>query len=218
MIRKIAYRLKESFDILRSRGFRYLFRRYIYFNKIWVIVEKDLPDFENKVNPGDGKLQFLAITRDNLDKKMLRDNEEDHFYRIQSYLVKGYQGYMLMNNNDFLGYIWYSPITTGGAGIVHPDARHIDVSHNKPSAYMFSMYLRPDKRGGNMGAYIYSSLLDLLKNKGFEKAYAVYDIKNIPALWVNRVLRFKEIGRLKISQVICYKFVVKQPALVPSST
>lgn len=62
-----------------------------------------------------------------------------------------------------------------------------------------------------MGAFIYSSLLQLLKNKGVARAYAVYDTKNIPALWVNRMLKFKEVGRLLISQFIFYKFVIRKP-------
>ena len=69
------------------------------------------------------------------------------------------------------------------------------------------MFLRKSVRGKNIGSFIFGSLLQLLKNNGIVRAYGFYEAKNIPALWVHRLSKCKEIEKINVSQIIFYKFV-----------
>lgn len=210
MLSVLINRIFESINILRSGGIKQLVKRYIYFNNIWVIVEKEVKDFRMNVSADTDSFNFIKITKDNFYKNMLSDDEAGHYFRIQSYLKKGYQGYMLIQDSILLGYIWFSLIDKD-VKHYHPDVKYIDIDYNEPCVYMFDMFLRKSVRGKNIGSFIFGSLLQLLKNNGIVKAYGFYEAKNIPALWVHRLFKCKEMKRINVSQVIFYKIVKKEP-------
>lgn len=209
-------RIYESLCILRFNGIKFFINRYIYFNDKWVVIVKDISNFEMKISGVDDQLSLININKNNFSKDMLGKDEISHYFRVQLYLDKGYHGNMLIRDGKLLGYIWYSLIGRDMKSN-HPDVKYFNIDCNEPSAYTFSMYLRSSERGNNMSVYIFSSLLKLLKDKGIVKAYGVYEAKNIPALWVHRMLKCKEISRLIITQIIFYKFVKSEPIVSNSN-
>jgi len=48
---------------------------------------------------------------------------------------------------------------------------------------------------------LHGSALKALKDKGYERVYGYCTADNLPALWVHRIMGYKELGRLKMHRV-----------------
>jgi hypothetical protein len=184
--------------------------RKIFINRIAVTVEKDLsllPPLKDSLN--DTNVKLVEITPDLLSQEadaqqaLIYLDDKRHKNRRQKaacYLNKGYRGFALVRGNEVLGDMWYVGALTGHKEILHPDMKWLGIRCGANEAYAFDMYLYPEKRGKNMAILLQNGTLHEMKKDGFKIAFGYYLVKNTPALWVHRMLRWKELRTIKLSR------------------
>jgi GNAT superfamily N-acetyltransferase len=66
------------------------------------------------------------------------------------------------------------------------------------------MYISSTYRGKNLAVLLQRSLHQTLKDEGYVKVYGAYYEDNLPALWMHRMLKFKEHPRRKVFRFFFY--------------
>jgi GNAT superfamily N-acetyltransferase len=90
-------------------------------------------------------------------------------------------------------------------GSSHPDLQWLGINLEKNQVYSFDLFLDPQKRGDNAAAYLQSSFLEHLKEKGIRKVYGYFWSDNIPALWVHRQLKYRELNSVTVNRFFFIK-------------
>ena len=192
--------------------------KIIFINKVAITVEKDLlllPPLENSQKHIDVKL--VEITPASISQEaenqqaLVYSNDKRHENRRQKaayYLKKGYRGFALVRGNEVCGDIWYIGARIDRQGPLHPDMKWLGIRCGVNEAYAFDMYLYPEQRGNNMATWLQNGALHEMRTVGFTKVFGYYWVKNIPALWAHRMLRCKELKRIKLSRFFFIYFHV----------
>jgi GNAT superfamily N-acetyltransferase len=75
------------------------------------------------------------------------------------------------------------------------------ISLDATTAYLFDMYVEPEHRGMAVSTALFRAAFAQLRAQGIVKAMGYYDPTNVPALWMHRVLGYKEVRRVKVIRV-----------------
>jgi GNAT superfamily N-acetyltransferase len=207
----LAYRIKEAVALIKDKGFLFAFHNYIYWGEETVLVEMDLSAREDLSRyPLDPGFDIVKINHGLLEDKNVTYPARSEYFRALDYLEKGYVGYALKQGKDVVGYIWYAHIDKSNKKMNHPDVNRFGISDEKDCAYMFSMYLKPNVRGKNLATYLQRVVFHHLRAAGILKAYGTYGKQNISALWIHRMLKWKELKIFKIYQFVLIQKVKAQ--------
>ena len=207
----LAYRIKEAIELIKDKGLLFAVHNYIYWGEETVLVEMDLSTLEDLSRyPLDPGFDIVHIDHGLLEDKNVTYPARSEYFRALDYLEKGYVGYALKQGKDVVGYIWYANIDSSNKKMNHPDVNRFGISDEKDSAYMFSMYLKPNVRGKNLATYLQRVVFHHLKAAGTLKAYGTYGKQNISALWIHRMLKWKEMKIFKIYQFVLIQKVIAQ--------
>jgi GNAT superfamily N-acetyltransferase len=71
-------------------------------------------------------------------------------------------------------------------------------------AYAFDMQIAPEFRGKNLAAPLQRALQSTLKAEGIVKVYGYYWDDNLPALWMHRILKFRELPKRRVSRFLWF--------------
>lgn len=93
-----------------------------------------------------------------------------------------------------------------GKHIFHSDLKMLGIACEEGDAYAFDMLIAPKYRGKNLAVPLQKSLQATLKKEGCQRVYGFYWDDNLPALWMHRMLKFKELPKKRISR---FFFLVK---------
>jgi GNAT superfamily N-acetyltransferase len=91
-----------------------------------------------------------------------------------------------------------------GANISCPDFKMLDIVCREREAYAFDMFIDPTYRGKNLAVPLQRSLQHTLKSEGYVKVYGAYYEDNLPALWMHRMLKFKEYPKRRVFRFFFY--------------
>ena len=98
-----------------------------------------------------------------------------------------------------------------------PDGRVLFVGErlrtNGDPVYM-TMFRKPNQsplskhrfRGKNLAVPLQRNLHITLKSEGYKKLYGYFWNDNIPAMWMHRMLKFKELPRRRVSRIFIIKW------------
>ena len=128
----------------------------------------------------------------------------------QFYLRCGYKGVGMIHDGKLLGDVWY---VTGAADAIknqHPHVKKFGFNLAPDEVYMFDMYVAADQRKGGIATYFLKSVLQHLHNLGFKRAYGYFSLNNKPALWVHRILGYKELPHVIIKRIIFYETITSK--------
>jgi GNAT superfamily N-acetyltransferase len=188
----------------------------IFINKVAVTVEKDLsmaPPLTTTPFPND--IHAINITSDLFTTASKRPEglrystvkgPDDRRLKALGYLKKGYRGIALAIGNEVCGDIWYVGPRADKKGVKHPDMKWLGLRCNPSDTYAFDMYLHPEKRGNNLATLLQNEALRSMKKDGFTRAFGYYWATNTPALWVHRMLEWKNLRRVKVSRFLFVHF------------
>lgn len=203
-------RLFHIAETIRFNGIAYLLHEIVYRNREAILVEKDL---SSVILPEDAlrqaNVQIEEITQTVIANHALKFPVKNRLLKAIHYLDKGYAGFALVSGNEVLGDIWYAAAPTAQGGALPPDVKWLGIRCDDNYAYTFDMYLNPRKRGGNMAPLLQLGLLNELKKKGFSRAFGYFWSNNIPALWVHRMLKWREHAKIKVTRFFFIKFVTR---------
>ena len=208
MINYCKMRLFHIADTIRFNGVAYFLHEIVYRNREAILVEKDL----SSVRPPEDALRqtdmhIEEITRPAIAGRALQFPVKNRSLKAAHYLNKGYSGFALVSGNQVIGDIWYAGAPTTQDGAIPPDVGWLGIRCEDKYAYTFDMYVDPRKRGGTMASLLQLGALHELKKKGFVRAFGFFWFNNIPALWVHRMLKWRELARIKVTRFFFIKFV-----------
>ena len=207
------YRMRYShiLDTIKISGFSHLLREIIYVNRQAVPVEKDLSSLKPLGNfLLEAGMEIIEVAPEAIDKGALVYPASNRFLKAKHYLKKGYGAYALVSGDKVVGDIWYSSLMKPEVDAVHPDVKWLGFKYADKEVYAFDMYLDHQERGKNLAPFLMNGILHEFRKKGFTKAYGYFWANNVPALWVHRTLRWKELPIVKVSRFLFLKKVIKQ--------
>lgn len=117
----------------------------------------------------------------------------------------GYRCYAMIKNNEVIADIWY---VNGSASSSTPIQKYLDrfgIELDSSQAYLFDMCMAPDERGKGMAAFCMGSVLNAVKGRGIVKVYGYFDARNISALWVHRLLKYRELRRVTLRKILLFE-------------
>lgn len=219
MLEKFLTAYYEVMESLKREGMKGLLRKRIYRDRIATPVEMILskaPDLADLPVIPDYK--FVELTLDQVKTRQWNYAVPSRFYKAFGNLKKGWRSFAFVKDNVVIGDIW---CTIPGAGhqVNHPDIAMLGIRAQAGEAYAFDMLIDPAYRGKNLAAPLQRSLQAALKAEGCPKVYGFFWDDNLPALWMHRMLKFKELPKRQVTRI----FIIQSarnaglPAAKPSN-
>lgn len=203
MLQYCKMRLIQVLDTVRHGSIHSLLRETIYLNREAVPVEIELDQLRpvaDFARPNDEEV--VELTQELLQNRQLAYPLQSRQLKTLTYLKRGYRGYALVKGNKVYGDIWCADSSAGNDGYKHPDELWLGVKCAPEEVYTFDMFVDPANRGGNLAAALQNGALHLLKRQGYTKAYGFFWSDNVPALWVHRTLRWRELNRVRATRLL----------------
>lgn len=202
MLRYCKMRLVQASEKVLVGGWRGLLRDIFYLNRVAVPVEisldalRPVTDFTRPVDE-----EVLELNTD-LVTERLAYPAKSRYLKALEYMGKGYRGFALVKGGTVAGDIWCADSRLAAGACNHPDELWLGIECAPGEAYTFDMFVDPEHRGGNSAAALQNGALHLLRKRGITKAYGFFWADNVPALWVHRTLRWRELDRVKASRLL----------------
>ena len=198
-------RLIQAFESIKLNGFFSFLHEIVFFNRVAVVVEKNLTEFDvaNK-QPENSPIQMVELRPHMFTNKSISYPEKNRYLKAVHYLKKGYGGFAILKDQQIIGDIWFAPVENKISSR-HSDCKLLRINCAENQVYTFDMFLTPGERGNNLAFFLQSSALRALHQKGFTVAYGYYWGDNTPALWVHRMGKWREIQRLKVNRFLFFK-------------
>lgn len=192
-----------------------LIKRQVSWRRLMTPVEMDLsvlvPD--SRIMPNDG-LRFLELHKTDLQAGKwvfsVRSRGVKALYKIK----KGSRGFALVQNNTVIADVWCI-FPKDGRSLSHPDLKMLGLTCQTGEAYAFDMLIAPAYRGKNLAVPLQRALQWKLKNEGFMKVYGFFYNDNLPALWMHRMLKYKELPKRQVSRFFMFSSAGKAKLFSP---
>lgn len=202
----LKLRLAQISEMARSNGWMSVVKEMIFFNRIAIVVEKDLSEIVEHPE----LLQALKMTVIKIDTEMLSSG--NYYFAVRSrqlkahhYLEVGYGGFALVRDQKVIGDTWYVPSkATDNARLLHKDLGTFGFrSWSANHVYTFDIFVAPEERKGKIAPAFQNVAMLLLRAKGYTKAFGFYWADNIPAHWCTRVTnKWKKLRSVSVSRVV----------------
>lgn len=188
----------------RHDGFISACRTALYKEEEAVPVEKDLNSLPPLKGPEDG-LHLVDITPKTFSSLSLEYSLRSRRKRAESYFRRGYRGLAMVRNGKVVGDVWYVSCTSSRLPEIHPHVKWFGFNLSENEVYMFDMQVVTDQRGGGLATFFMNSCLHYLRSKGYQKAFGYFNAINIPALWVHRLIGFREFPHFIIRRIFFFE-------------
>ena len=216
MFKSLRTRLLQFHEEVVESGFAKTLSKVFYTHRVATVVQMDLSDVGDlSLSDGTKKTSIVELQKVGLQKGELSFLTKSRFLKALTYLDKGYTGLALVKNIHMIADLWFVSKRSVENVCVHPDLELLGVTLEDTDVYMFDMYLEPRERGRNASTEFMGSCLLELKQRGYKKAYGYYFNDNIPALWVHRLLNWKELYQVVMQRTIFGRKAVRRANIEP---
>jgi hypothetical protein len=176
--------------------FRDLLRTRIHLHRMATPVEMDLTTFTPPRNIVPANFQFVELLPDELRNGKWSFVVQSRYVRALRNVNRGLRIFALVKDSEVVGDMWaITPVPA-----THPDMDLLGINCKDREAYTFDMLIAPAYRGMNLAVPLQRSLHAQLKAEGYRKVYGYYWDENLPARWMHRLLKFKELPKRDISR------------------
>jgi len=156
---------------------------------------------------------FIELNLENLQLNNWSFSSPSRRYKAIRNLKRGLRGFALITGSKVVGDMWCIVPTQDNNPIRHPDLDMLGIQPKEKEVYAFDMLIDPNFRGKNLAVPIQRSLQLALKAEGYTRFYGFYWQDNIPAMWMHRSLKFKELPKRWVSRF----FAIKRFGLLPTT-
>ena len=202
----------QLFESIKEHGIKHSLNDLFYFGtKKAVIMQKHLDDLQPLPLTKNQHIKLIEINNENFDSLNLKYTLKNRYLKAIRNIRDGGIGYCIVEDNKVLGDLWCFFPNKGAT--VHRDLELLGLTLSDTDVYGCDMYLSSSERGkSSLVSHLIGGALHNLKQKGYKclKCYVMSD--RIPALWIHRVLGFKEIDRLEAQRFVFYKRFIKSSA------
>lgn len=207
MMAHLVASLKRVLKAVRLDRLYYYLQSKLFFKKVVMAAEKDLasltPIEEALERAG---VELVRVTSEGImpsatSEPTLVYPTTKRLKVAMIYLNRGYSGVAVVRGRNICGDIWYVGKTSQADGKIHPDLKWLQLECGEHDAYSFDMYLFPGQRGQNLANLLQNGALHEIRKAGYARAFGCYWTDNIPALWVHRTLKWKDLKRLTVTRM-----------------
>ena len=160
-----------------------------------VPVEKDLQNITEVPNRKIDELKLVIKDTKQEDYKREKYKFPDNIRKNKAelYYKKDFNGILILDGNNVLGHIWYTDLKNK---TIHQNIKLLKLEMSPEKVYLFDLFVVEKIRGNNFSTNFMNNSLYNLKMKGYKKAYGYFSVDNLQALWVHRLLGYKELNHL----------------------
>lgn len=201
---KLAYYLFQE-ALIEGRLFN-LFHQQIFRDRTATPAVMDLTQIQFSGNGLDKDYQFIELKQDDLKTQKWSFAVPSRGIKAYRNLKRGLRGFAVAKGSVILGDVW-CVMPNGVKNIAqHPDLEMLGITCKPDEAYGMDMLISSDHRGQNLATPLQRYMHSVLKSEGYAKMYGYYWNDNIPAMWMHRMLHFKELPKRKVSRFLFLKW------------
>jgi hypothetical protein len=204
-------RAVQIYEFIRSNGWNAFFKEVIYWNRMAIVVEKDLAEAKFREDLfRDANVEFVELHPETFSKRKFAYAFKNRSLKAMHYFGRGYGCHALVRGNEVIGDTWYYAPGGSNGPSDHSDLHWLGITLGSDAVYSFDIYFVPAERGKNLSAALQSGSMHALHRKGYKKAVGYYWADNIPAVWNTRVInRWKEMKAIAVSRFLIFRRVVE---------
>lgn len=208
MLESIKLIYHQVIEASAKGGVRDIFRPRVFRNRVAtpVVMELTTSNFPLTDHLKGTSFQFVEIKMKDLQAGRWSFAIPSRGLKALRNLKRGFRDFAIAEDSVVVGDVWCLTPHKVGKPIFHPDLDMLGIICEEMDAYAFDMFIAPVYRGKNLAAPLQKLLQACLKMEGYQKVYGYYWDDNLPALWMHRILRFKELPKRRISR---FFFLVK---------
>lgn len=117
----------------------------------------------------------------------------------------GYRSFAMVRNGVVIGDLWYVTRATSRSSQLHPHLQWFGIDLGEQEVYMFDMHVDTKERGNSLTTWFLTSVLFQLRDNGFDKSYGYFAAKNVPALWVHRLIGYEEKSHFMVQRFLLFE-------------
>jgi len=182
-----------------------LFRNQIFRNRIATPAVMDLTQTQFDKNLLNTGYQFIELKIDDLNSKKWSFAVPSRHIKAYRNLKRGLRGFAIAEGSVIVGDVWCVSPKSTNTDARHPDLELLGIICKHDEAYGQDMLISPTRRGNNLAVPLHRYLQRTLKSEGYGKLYGYYWNDNIPAMWMHRMLRYKELPKRRVSRFFFLK-------------
>ncbi len=202
MLTSIKIVFHQVIETLAEHGVKGIFHPRVFWNRRAIPVEMDLLTVNLPLagQLNNAEFKFFEITMDDLRSGKWTFAVPSRGLKAVRNLKRGYRGFVVAKDSTIVGDLWCIAPRKGGKPIYHPDLRMLDIVCGIEDAYAFDMLIPSTYRGKNLAVPLQKTLQSALKMEGYQRVYGYFWEDNLPALWMHRMLKFKELPKRRVSR------------------
>lgn len=202
MLTSIRIAVHQVLETLAEDGVKDIFRPRVFWNRRAIPVEMNLMTANLPLvgQPNNSEFQFVEITMDDLQARKWTFAVPSRGLKALRNFKRGYRDFAVAKDSTIVGDLWCVVPQKDGNPIFHPDLKMLGIVCGIGDAYAFDMFIPSTYRGKNLAVPLQKALQSTLKMEGCQRVYGYYWEDNLPALWMHRMLKFKELPKRRVSR------------------
>jgi GNAT superfamily N-acetyltransferase len=191
----------------QDKGFWSACRMTLYKFEEAVPVEKDLTTLRPVKAPPGQPPQLVDLGPENFRALDLHYPQPSRKERAERNFRLGYRSLAMVRDKEVLGDLWYVTRSTAQSERIHPHVQWFRLELGPQDIYMFDMHVNAKERGSALATWFLGSVLHALRDRGMARAYGYFDAHNVPALWVHRLIGYRELSHHIVRRYFLYETV-----------
>jgi GNAT superfamily N-acetyltransferase len=203
MLESINLVYHQVIEALTEGGLKDIFRPRVYWNRLVTptVMELSTTNLPVEGQLQNAPLQFVEINLEDLKAGKWSFAIPSRGLKAWRNLRRGFRCFAVIEGNTAVGDVWCLVPDKEGKPIYHTDLDMLGISCENGDAYAFDMFIAHDYRGKNLAVPLQRFLQAKIKMEGCKRVYGYYWDDNRPALWMHRMLRFKELPKRRVSRL-----------------
>jgi GNAT superfamily N-acetyltransferase len=204
MFEKIRFAFCLFRESLAENKLSDLFRQQIFRHRIATPAMMDLTKIQLENNKSNTEYRFIELRMNELNSNKWSFAMPSRRIKAGHNLKRGLRGFAVVQGSLVLGDVWCAVPNSKDKSVIHPDLKMLGIECKEDEAYGMDMLITPEYRGKNLAAPLQRFLQTTLRVEGYKKMYGYYWNDNIPAMWMHRMLQFKELPKRRISRFFSF--------------
>ena len=202
IVESVKLMIYQVIDTFVDGGLRNVLRSRIFWNRLAtpVAMELSAPDFSPKHDLLEAGFNFVEVNLWDVQIRNWSFAAPSRGLKAQQNFKRGYRNFAITKDDVVIADVWCLSLQNDRTSISHSDIKMLGINCEAGAAYAFDMYIVPLYRGKNLAVHLQRFLQACLKKDGYQKVYGYYWNDNLPALWMHRMLKFKEFPKRQISR------------------
>ncbi len=211
MLESLKVKYLQTIESVQEGGLKNIFKAHpqVYRNRTATPVVMDLssPNITPPSPPPNTSFHFTEIKLEDLQAGKWTYALPSRAIKSRLNFQAGLRSVAVTEASTVVGDLWCYPLPESGKLVSHPDLNVLSIlgiTLEKGDVYAFDMVIAPAYRGKSLASPLQRFLQATLKQEGYQKVYGYYWDDNVPALWMHRMLKFKELPKRRISRFFIY--------------